>query len=55
MGRLLSRGRAVWAIPVALGAALMYFFDSVSGRRRRPAARDRTAGLVRRAGRSRTT
>jgi hypothetical protein len=36
---------------VALGAALTYFFDPTSGRRRRTMARDRVGGFFRRAGR----
>jgi osmotically-inducible protein OsmY len=35
------------ALAAAAGAAIAYFFDPTSGRRRRAMTRDRTAGLVR--------
>jgi osmotically-inducible protein OsmY len=37
-----------FALAAAVGAAIAYFFDPQSGRRRRALARDRSAGFVRR-------
>jgi osmotically-inducible protein OsmY len=37
-----------FALAAAVGAAIAYFFDPESGRRRRALARDRTAGFARR-------
>ena len=42
----------VLALAAALGAALMFFFDPASGRRRRALLRDRSAGTARRRARS---
>jgi osmotically-inducible protein OsmY len=41
----------LFAVPAAVGAALMYFFDPEQGKRRRSMARDRTAGFFRQSGR----
>jgi osmotically-inducible protein OsmY len=42
----------VLALVAALGAAVMFFFDPTSGRRRRALLRDRTAGMARRRARA---
>jgi osmotically-inducible protein OsmY len=42
----------VLALVAALGAAVMFFFDPASGRRRRALLRDRTAGMARRRARA---
>jgi osmotically-inducible protein OsmY len=42
----------VLALAAAFGAALMFFFDPASGRRRRALVRDRTAGTARRRARA---
>jgi osmotically-inducible protein OsmY len=41
----------VLALAAAVGAAIAYFFDRESGRRRRALARDRSAAFVRQSGR----
>jgi osmotically-inducible protein OsmY len=41
----------LFAVPAAVGAALMYFFDPEQGKRRRSLVRDRAGGLFRQTGR----